>query len=196
MKKLFGAAALAAAALWASAAGSAADPALVDADLAWERGDYVTALTRYLALLDSPDAQRVLEPIALQTGELFHTTELTTDGTAPRFSPDGRYLAYEAGTGVKRVTRIAHVTAPTTLITELRGTGLAFSPDGSRFAYLKLTPTSEIEEAQAALDQSTITDRPQRQAALAQMIGRATQIVVRDVTSETETQIEDRKSVV
>jgi Tol biopolymer transport system component len=190
MKKLFGAAALAAAALWASAAGRAADPALIDADLAWERGDYVTALTRYLALLDSPDAQRVLEPIALQTGELFHTTELTTDGTAPRFSPDGRYLAYEAGTGVKRVMRIAHVTAPTTHITELTGTGLAFSPDGSRFAYLKLTPTPEIEEAQAALDQSTITDRPQRQAALAQMIGRATQIVVRDVTSESETQID------
>ncbi|MCA1649835.1 MAG: M20/M25/M40 family metallo-hydrolase [Acidobacteria bacterium] len=190
MKMQLGAAALAVVALWGSAAGRAAHPVLLEADLAWERGDYVTALTRYLALLDSSDAQRLLEPIALQTGELFHTTELTADGTAPQFSPDSEYLAYETGTGVRRVTRIAHVTAPTTLVTELRGTGLAFSPDGSRLAYLRLTPTPELEEAQAALDRSSITERPQRQAALAQLIGRAAQIVVRDVPSGSETQLD------
>ena len=40
------------------------------ADLAWERGDYPAALRGYLRLLDSPDADTVLEPIALRTGEV------------------------------------------------------------------------------------------------------------------------------
>ena len=60
-----------------------ADSPLTVADLAWERGDYRTALSGYLRLLDSPDAARVLEPIALRTGELYETTELTRDGVAP-----------------------------------------------------------------------------------------------------------------
>ena len=57
---------------------------------AWDKGDYVAALTTYQDLLAGPDAAAVLEPIALQTGELFRTTELTTDGANPVFSPDSR----------------------------------------------------------------------------------------------------------
>ena len=49
--------------------------------------------------------------IALATGELYTTTELTTDGNAPRFSPDGRSLTYESGTGTKRTMRIASIDA-------------------------------------------------------------------------------------
>src|SRR5262245_10176316 len=82
------------------------DPALQNADLAWDRGDYVAALSGYLQLLDGPNADAVLEPIALTTGELYHTTEITTDGALPKFSPDGRYFVYESGTGARRVTRI------------------------------------------------------------------------------------------
>ena len=37
-------------------------------------------------------ADDVVDAIALQTGELFKTIELTADGGAPRFSPDGRYF--------------------------------------------------------------------------------------------------------
>jgi hypothetical protein len=75
-----------AAALLAPAAVGTSDSPLQSAALAWERGDYVAALTSYLQLLDSPDADRVLEPIALQTGELYQTLELTPDGAEPRFS--------------------------------------------------------------------------------------------------------------
>ena len=78
--------------------GASSDPPLQIADLAWERGDYPTALAGYLRLLDSPDAA-VLEPIALRTGELYATTELTRDGALPQFSPDGRYLHVRDGPG-------------------------------------------------------------------------------------------------
>ena len=73
------------------------DSPLQIADLAWERGDYPAALAAYLRLLDSPDAASVLEPIALRTGELYQSTELTRDGAVPQFSPDGRHLLYETG---------------------------------------------------------------------------------------------------
>src|SRR4026209_1879087 len=81
-----------------------ASDTLQSAALAWDRGDYVAALTTYLQILDSPRPASALEPIALQTGELFKTTELTTDGDASLFSPDGRYIAYETGNPVTRRT--------------------------------------------------------------------------------------------
>src|SRR4029079_8684164 len=61
------------------------------AALAWDKGDYISALTDYQALLSGPEAGAALETIALQTGELYRTTELTTDGSHPAFSAAGRY---------------------------------------------------------------------------------------------------------
>ena len=83
---------------------------LQDADLAWDRGDYPTALRGYLAILNGGASDDVAEAIALQTGELFKTTELTTDGGAPSFSPDGQYFTYEAGSGAARMTQLARPT--------------------------------------------------------------------------------------
>ena len=56
----------------------------------WSNGDYVNALTTYEALLAGPDAAQVLDEIALQTGELYRSTELTTDGANPVFARDGK----------------------------------------------------------------------------------------------------------
>ena len=81
-------------------AGSRADAALQRASDDWDKGDYVSALTSYQEILAGPDAAAGLEPIALQTGELFRTTELTTDGANPVFSPDSRSFSYETGPGV------------------------------------------------------------------------------------------------
>ncbi len=110
---------------------------LQSASSAWQAGDYVRALTIHLQLLDSPSADDVLEPIALETGELYSTTELTADGTAPRFSPDGRLLAYEVPTVAPARTILAAVAAPRTSVLELSGTGVTFSPDGATMAYLR-----------------------------------------------------------
>ena len=89
MRKLTLAAAVAAA-LWIPLAGRGSDTPLQNAALAWDRGDYIAALTTYLEVLKGSASESDLEAIALQTGELFQTTELTTDGDAPQFSADGR----------------------------------------------------------------------------------------------------------
>ena len=87
-----------------------------------------------------PPSQADLDAIALQTGELYRTTELTTDGALPRFSPDGRTLLYETGPGLARLTRILPANGSTVPVTELHGFGAAYSPDGTRLAYLAVRP--------------------------------------------------------
>ena len=122
------------------------------ATLAWDRGDYVTALTAYRALLTAPGGEQWLEPVARQTGELFQTREITADGANPRFSPDGRFVAYDAGSGPARVTRIVEPAAGLRTVAEVRGHSLAFLPQGDRAVYLKLQPSEDIARAQADVE--------------------------------------------
>ena len=188
MKRAFASAVALCLFMW-SAPGNANDVALRDAAVAWDRGDYISALTTYLkALTSASDAE--LASIALQTGELYTTIELTADGAAPRFSPDGRYLSYEAGTGLKRTIRLASIEAPTIVKSELRGFGASFSPDGSQMAFLKFTPTPELEQDQVAIDQATPADRAQRLALLNQTLSEGARTVVRDNASGTERDID------
>lgn len=93
-------------------------PDLETANLAWDRGDYVAALSAYKALLTAPGGEQWLEPIALQTGELFQTREITADGANPRISNDSRYVSYETGTGPARVTRIVEPAAGMRVVAE------------------------------------------------------------------------------
>ena len=99
--------------LWMPLSGRTNDSPLETAALAWDRGDYVSALTSYLQVLDSAATDAALETIALQTGELYKTVELTPDGAAPRFSPDGAYLTFETGPPPTRVTRVLRTEDPT-----------------------------------------------------------------------------------
>src|SRR3981189_326755 len=62
---------------------------------AWEGGDYIAALKGNTGVPTRPGGDAFLDPIALRTGELFKTRELTADGRAGRFSPDGTLLVYE-----------------------------------------------------------------------------------------------------
>jgi hypothetical protein len=182
--------ALAAAALF-PLPGRASETPLDEAYRAWQRGDYISALTTYLRLLDSPGAEQVLEPIALQTGELYHTIELTADGLVPQFSPDGRYIAYETGTALKKVTRILRADGNRDVIAELPGSGAAFSPDSSTLAYLKLgQPSEELVKAQAAVDAAAnlpANERQERQAALTRLFAAEWRIAIHDLASGRET---------
>ena len=54
--------------------------------------------------MQSPAAAEYLERVALLTGELFATTELTTDGRNPGISANGRYASYETGLAPNAVT--------------------------------------------------------------------------------------------
>jgi len=136
----------------------ASEDTLAAADLAWERGDYPAALAGYLKLLDSSDAASVLESIALRTGELYQTTELTRDGALPQFSPDGRHILYEHGPITNRVTRLAATAEPTRTIAELRGTGASFSPDSQKIVYWKLKPAPGASDASVTTAKATLRD--------------------------------------
>jgi peptidase M28-like protein/WD40 repeat protein len=164
------------------------DAPLDQAALAWDRGDYTAALRIYLQILDSPDAASALEPIALQTGESYRTTELTDDGESPSFSPDGKTVAYEAGSGLRRMTRIVRVdsTAAPSVIAELPGFGASFSIDGTKVAYLRSPVSATATSAQGALDSASPAERQQRLAALNQHIANDSRLVVRDLASGAE----------
>src|SRR5262245_6746231 len=122
------------------------------ANEAWNDGKYIAALRDYLRLLQSAAGDGFVEMIAKQTGELFQTEEITTDGRAPRLSPDDSLIAYEAGNAPNVVTRLVSVSGGHTVVTELPGTGAVFSPSGKKVAYLKLPQNEELKKAQAALD--------------------------------------------
>ncbi len=113
-----------------------ADSPLVVATLAWEAGDYVTALSTLANILRGPDAARHREAIALLTGENWHTTFVAEDARAPHWAPDGRHLAYETGARAALVTRVAANTPDYPTVAEVNGTGLVFAPNGAQFAYL------------------------------------------------------------
>src|SRR5262245_42641657 len=161
--------------------------ALERASLDWDKGDYVAALTAYQDLLAGPDAAASLEPIALQTGELYRTIELTNNGANPVFSPDSRHFSFETGLGVSagvasgmgRVTHVRAVTAPDKDLAAIEGWDASFCPDGRGVAFLRVAPTSEINAAQAALAAATnAQERAPRQLQLARLIARHGRIVV------------------
>ena len=129
-------------------------PDIDTAALAWDRGDYAAALTAYKTLLAAPGGEQWLETIALQTGELFQTREITPDGANPRFSPDGRFVAYETGSGTSRHTRVAEPGSGMRLAAEVKGHSLGFLPQGDRVVYLKLQPSEELTQAQAELEKA------------------------------------------
>lgn len=186
MKRSIALAAALLAAVWMTVPGRAADTPLQSAALAWDRGDYISALTTYLQILDGPDAGAALDAIALQTGEIFRTAELTTDGSGPRFSPDGEHvLYYETAPALTRVVQV--LSTGTRLVAELPGRGAVFSPDGSKIAYLKVPASAELTSARAAADNAPADERTQRQAALAQLIAANSVIAMRDLASGQDT---------
>ncbi len=124
------------------------------ADEAWSDGKYIVALQSYLRILKSPEGDRFVETIAKQTGEVFHTDEITTDGRAPQLSPDGRLIAFEAGNPSNVVTRIFRTDAGHAQAGEVRGYGAAFSRSGRMMAYLRLPASDELEKASAAVDKA------------------------------------------
>ena len=115
---------------------------------AWDAGRYPDALTEMLALLAGPAAADYHARIALLTGELFPSLELTTDGRNPRLSSGGRYAAYEVGVGPDALTRIVRADRPIPPVAEVRATGVLFDPAGTRAAWIRpdtgSSPTTAI----------------------------------------------------
>ena len=159
---------------------------------AWDKGDYVAALTTYQELLAGADADAVLEPIALQTGELFRTTELTSNGANPVFAPDSRHFSFETGaavsagvaSGAGRITHVRAIATPATDVATLDGGEASFCPDGRSVAFLRVPPSAEIAAAQVAVNAAVTTqERTPRQQTLNRLVARAGRIVFHDLAS-------------
>jgi len=167
---------------------TAADKSFATANDAWERGDYIAALNGYIGLLTAPGGDTFLEPIAQTTGEVFQTRELTTDGRAPRFSPDGRFLVYETGLETSRRTKILRNDATRAEIADLAGVSATFSPQMTQVAYLKIPDNDEIRRASDALDRASLTaqNRSQLTQTLTWLVAKHATIVVRDLNNGRE----------
>jgi hypothetical protein len=158
---------------------------------AWERGDYIAALNGYIHLLRAPGGETFFEPIALTTGELFETRELTADGRAPRFSPDGQFIVYETGLETSRRTRILRNDATRALVAELPGVSATFAPLVAEVAYLRIPDNDEIRRASETIEKAALTarNRSQLTQTLTWLIARHAAIVVRDLRTGREMEL-------
>jgi hypothetical protein len=161
------------------------------ADDAWERGDYIAALNGYLNILTGPDGESYVDAIARRTGEIYHTDELTSDGRAGRFSPDGRFIVYETGLETSRRTRVLRNDTKREVVAELPGVSATFSPEATRVAYFKVVETDDLRQAADALDGATLTqsDRSVLIQRLAWQMARDSVIAIRDLASGAEIEL-------
>lgn len=184
-------------AAFAARAQTPLDDAFEAAYLAWDRGDYVPALEGFARVLEAPGGERHFEAIARITGELHPTVELTPDGRAVRFSPDGRWVAYEAQVDGATVTHIVPVEGGFQKAAgeRVEGVGLVFAPAGDRIAYLRLPVSDALERARAEMDGAL--GRGDRsafmrwRAEVRYLEARDARIVVRELASGRERTIED-----
>ena len=102
----------------------------------WARGAYPSAMQKLTAVLSASDGDAYLERTALLTGELFHTTELSTDGRAVHWAPSGNFASYEVGSNRATVTRIVETKGTPKQLAEVKGSNLAFAPGDQYAAYV------------------------------------------------------------
>ena len=160
--------------------------------LEWDAGHYPGALQRLRRILDAPGGEAFVEPVALLTGELYASTEITTDGASPRWSMDGRIIAFETGIGeAQRTMVVALDGASPRPLAEIIGRGLVLAADGSRAAYFANRETPELRTARAELDRvEQAGDRAEslrRQQEIRRLEMETARIVVRDLASGRET---------
>ncbi|HEY7476400.1 MAG TPA: M20/M25/M40 family metallo-hydrolase [Vicinamibacterales bacterium] len=104
---------------------------------AWDAGQYPNALRDLQALMKTAAAGQYLERVALLTGELFVTTEITLDGRNPKISGDGQIVTYETGPANDAVTRIVRMAATPQPAGEVRATNVVLDPAGARAAWIR-----------------------------------------------------------
>ena len=165
--------------------------AMTDATDAWTRGEYIAALNGYIKLLNDAGGEAFHDAIALQTGELHRSIELTRDGRNPRFSPDARHLSYETGLEVSRRTKIVRNDDTLTPVADLSGISATFSPAGNAVAYLKIVETPELLAAVKVVDAAPLAGQNRNALiqALTYQVLRSSAIVIRDLATQQEREL-------
>src|SRR5262249_48080486 len=144
------------------------------------------ALETYQSILESPNARQALDTIALQTGELYRSTELTTDGSDPVFAPDGRRFAFTTNIAIAsdRTVHVRAIDKPGVDLTTIKGADASFCPDGRQLAFVRTQATPEITQAQNAFANAAPgAERASRLQELNRATARASKIFVRDLES-------------
>jgi Tol biopolymer transport system component len=172
------------------------DERLERANMAWDSGDYLTALRGFDALLKGQDADRWFDRIALITGELYQVSEVAPDGGNLRFSPSGRYAAFD--TGIRpTVTHIIDIEHQLAKVADIPAAGLIFSPTREAVAYLRTANSPEITSLRKEIEDLSRVAVPDRQTIMAKqrqlsaLEVRNTEIILRDLSSGKEQRLED-----
>lgn len=118
-------------------------PALQEAYLAWDRGDYPDALRGYLDVLKGAEGVAHLEEIARLTGEVFKVTEVAPDGAGVTVSPDGRFGTYRIAGPDGPVTKLVDL-ATGEVVREVVGGSTVLGPNGT-------SATIRVEDTPAVL---------------------------------------------
>lgn len=186
----FVAPALAAQAPAPRAAPPVATPAQVveRATLLWDSGDFPAALEGLAQLLRTAQPSEVLESVALLTGEWYTTTPLADDGRNARISPDGRFGAWETGSGASTMLTVVSLSDGAQRA-QVRGRGLSFAPDGQFATFTEVADSPELEAARQQRTAALASrDRAQIQAATQEVARRelaATRVMVLDLATGT-----------
>jgi hypothetical protein len=180
----FAAIALIPGAVSAQQAGTAPAAALAAHDSAridWERGNYISALTRWERLLSGGDAAALNKDIALVTGEWHPAREVSEDGRNPRWSPDGSLLAYTTTLGGAAETRVVRVDgAGIREVARTAGAQPVYSADGATLYVIRVRETAAIRAAQAELEAAAdAAARRRAMMSIAQAEREASQVVAR-----------------
>jgi len=173
-----------------SAAARAATPYVLyrQATEAWEAGNYPVALTNLTSLMKSPEAAAYRDRVALLTGELFTTIEITTDGRNPSISPDGRYVAYEFGPTSDPSTQIVTVDGDRAEpLVSVKGVNVAFDGASRQVAWVRPAAGSAWAAAVRAIDQAPAGGaRTAANAEAAWLLASEGELVVRNLATGAE----------
>jgi Tol biopolymer transport system component len=116
----------------------------------WHDGHYPQALESFQDILSSNHADKYLERIALQTGELYKVSEISEDGTNIRFDDSGKYALYERTEEGVKFTYLVDADSGNQ-IAKIRGNSLNVLNNGS-ISLLQLADNKTIREAKKTRD--------------------------------------------
>jgi len=164
-----------------------------DAYYAWDAGDYIKALTGLKQVLESPGGDNYLEDIALLTGELYHVEEVSVDGSAVRFSPKGKFAAYERRKERTTATHIVNIQNGIEEVAEIDAQNVVFSPAADQIAYLEVKETDELKKARSEAAQQT---GRRVDPNISWLEAKNSQIVVHDLSTENKQRLDTGDLVV